>query len=56
MSKYGKGEESRPNWQINETISFNDKNTFQVYVSDYDIVGTQYYRGQWLQKYTILKE
>lgn len=46
----------RQNWQINETIQFNDKNTFQVYVGDYDIIGTQYYQGQWLHKYTAIKE
>jgi hypothetical protein len=41
---------------LNETIPFNDKNTFQVYIGDYDILGTQYYEGRWLTKYSEVKE
>lgn len=48
MSKYGKGEEGRPQWNINETIPFNDKNTLQLYIADYDVMGTHHYKGQWL--------
>lgn len=55
LSRYAKGEEGRPEWIINESISFNDKNTLQVYIGDYDLMGTQYYDGKWLLKYAEVK-
>lgn len=55
-SRYGKSEEGRAEWIINETINFIDKNTIQVYIGDYDIMGTQHYSGEWLLRYAELKE
>jgi len=37
-------------------ILFNDKNTFQIYIGDYDILGTQCYQGKWLVQYAEVKE
>jgi hypothetical protein len=41
---------------INEMIQFNDKNTIQIFIGDYDIMGSQNYKGLWLKKYSEIKE
>lgn len=41
--------------RINETISFPDKNTFQTYLGDIDILSTLTYKGNWATKYAHLK-
>jgi hypothetical protein len=41
---------------INETIQFKNKNTLQVYIGDFDVMGNHQYKGKWLQSYCKLKE
>jgi chemotaxis methyl-accepting protein methylase len=55
LNRYVKREDFRINEFINETIQFKNKNTFQIYIGDYDIVSTQHYKGKWLQQYCSLK-
>lgn len=55
QNRYAKGQPSKQSWQLNETISFIDKNTFQLYIGDYDIMGTMNYGGKWLMQYFNIK-
>jgi hypothetical protein len=41
--------------KINETISYSDKNTMQLYIGDIDILSTLTYKGNWSTKYSYVK-
>lgn len=43
------------NFSINDSIEVGDKNTFQVYIADYDILNAPMYTEGWLKKWCIAK-